>query len=410
MCPEYPRALQIFDEALMRTGTLTDLTIRNLSAPMDKRIELWDAKLPGFGVRVSPQGTKTFVLMYYANGRKRRHTLGRFPHLSLAKARAKAFVTLGQVADGEEVEPATCVGAFHFENVVEAFVEKHCLRHNRASTASETARLLRARFIPLWLSRDIRDITRADVVAVLDAAMKAETPSAANHALSAIRKLFSWCAERELVEANPCSGISRPAPLGSRERALTIDEIAAVWRASSEIGYPFEPLIKLLILTGQRRGEVAGMTWGEVDVDNGLWTIPSSRTKNKKTHSVPLSPSALSLLRSLPRIGHSEFVFAARGNDDHSVSGFSKAKRRLDKIAAIADWTLHDLRRSAATGMAGQATPPHVVEKILNHSSGTFAGVAGIYNRFEYLSEMRVALDRWATRVEQRVLATQQTN
>ena len=151
------------------------------------------------------------------------------------------------------------------------------------------------------------------------------------------------------------------------------------------------------------------MTWNEIDFEKALWTIPSTRTKNKKSHTVPLSPAALQILKTLPHLGHSEFVFAARGNDEHSVSGFSKAKRRLDKAVRFADWTLHDLRRSAATGMAAQGTPPHVVEKILNHTSGTFGGVAGIYNQFKYVAEMREALERWATQVAHAVLATQKS-
>ena len=162
-----------------------------------------------------------------------------------------------------------------------------------------------------------------------------------------------------------------------------------------------EPLVKLLILTAQRRGEVAGMKWREVDFEKALWAIPSDRTKNKRTHTLPLSSTTKQILQSLPRIGQSEFVFPARGNESNSMSGFSKLKRKLSEAANIADWTLHDLRRSAATGMAGQGTPPHIVEKILNHTSGTFAGVAGIYNRFEYVSEMQVALDRWAAHVDQ---------
>ena len=387
----------------MRTGTLTDMTLRGLSATEGKRLEIWDSKLPGFGVRVSPKGTKTFVLLYYQGGRKHRQSLGRFPALSLAEARAKAHITLGKVAAGDEPELPTSakIAGHRFDTAIEEFIEKHCGRHNRAVTVYETARILRTRFTSKWVARDIRDITPADVVAILDAMVKAKTPSSANHALSAIRKFFSWCVERGMVDANPCSNISRPAPLVVRERTLTSDELAAVWRASTEVCYPLEPILKLLILTGQRRGEVAGMKWSEIDFDNAIWTIPSDRTKNKRTHALPLTSMTLQILKSLPRIGHSEFVFPARGNDRNSVSGFSKLKRKIEEAAQIAEWTLHDLRRSAATGMARQGTPPHIVEKILNHTSGTFAGVAGIYNRFEYVSEMRVALDRWAAHIDQ---------
>lgn len=384
----------------MRTGTLTDLSVRSLSARDGKRTEIWDAKLPGFGVRVSPTGTKTFVLMYYLDGRKQRLTLGRFPFMTLADARGKAMTALGQAKQGiDPAQPARSEAAkLAFETVVEDFIEKHCLRHNRKSTSYETSRLLRSRFCPAWRGRDIRDIKRAEVLAILDKAVRSKRPSAANHALSAVRKLFAWCVERGLIEHNPCLGVSRPAPTASRERVLSDQELGAIWRAADEIGFPMGPITQLLMLTAQRRGEVAGMRWSEIDFNTATWSIPAQRTKNKRVHVLPLTPGVIAIVSNLPRI-NDDLVFPARGSDTEAVSGFSKMKPKLAALTEVTNWTLHDLRRTAATTIARLGIAPHVVERILNHSTGTFGGVAGVYNRFQYLPEMRSALEQWNSHI-----------
>ncbi|MGH8335469.1 MAG: tyrosine-type recombinase/integrase, partial [Gammaproteobacteria bacterium] len=264
----------------MRKGNLTDLTVRNLSARAGERIELWDAKLPGFGVRVSPTGTKTFVVLYYLHGRKHRLSLGRFPFITLAEAPGKTLTALGQTKRGidPKQDDPTPSRKLLFEDVVEEFIEKHCQLHNRASTTYENARLLRSRFVPKWRGRDIRKIDRTEVLLMLDAAIAARTPSAANHALSVVRKLFAWCVERGLIEQNPCLGLSHPAPSKSRERVLSDDELTAVRRAAEDTGYPMGTIAKLLILTAQRRGEVAGMSWSEIDFERKIWTIPGEHT------------------------------------------------------------------------------------------------------------------------------------
>lgn len=390
---------------------LTELAIRKLAPKGNARVELWDDKIRGFGIRVSPKGTKSFVLMYYVAGRKHRLTLGRFPMLSLARARMQAHEALATIAEG--VVPAlpktTPTRADGFLTIIDQFVAGHCVRHNRDRHASETERILKAQFASVWGDRDVRDITRADILTVLDAAVAAGHPSAANHALAAIWKFFSWTLERGIVDRNPCSGISRPAAAPSRDRVLTIDELSAVWQGARSLYPPFSLIVQLLILTAQRRGEVTGMRWSEIDWANKVWTIPGERTKNGRAHSVPLSRAALVSLKSVPKI-HDELVFPARGKDKATPSGFSKTKRRLDSAASVSDWTLHDLRRTAATHLAGMGIAPHVIERILNHSTGTLGGVAGIYNRFQYLPEMRAALDRWAMEIDKLASKRQDAN
>jgi integrase len=376
---------------------LTELAVRQAIAKEGKRVEVWDEKIPGFGVRISASGVKTFVIMYYVGGNKRRLTLGRYPFMSLADARRQAIATLNQVAQGGDphTERRTGLSPYAFVDVVDEFVRVHCARHYRSNHARETERVLRSRFVARWEGRDIRDIGRADILRVIDEAVDAGTPSAANHALAAIRKFLNWCVERGVVESNPCGRLSRPAPVNTRDRVLSDDEVAAVWTAAQELSTPFSQIVRLLLLTAQRRGEVVGMRWREIDWKEHTWTIPPSRTKNKRTQTLPLSALAIELLRSVPKL-HDQFVFPARGNETATPSGFSKTKRRLDDLSGVTSWTLHDLRRTTATHMARDGTAPHVIERILNHSTGVLGGVAGIYNRFEYLPEMRLALDQWA--------------
>ena len=388
----------------MRREGLTDIAVQNLKPDPSARFEVFDVKLPGFGVRVFPSGIKSFVLFYRHQGRLRRLTLGRYPVVSLADARRLALDALGGVTRGtdpqqvkqDERRKAT------FEDAVARFIIIHCERHNRAVTAHETARVLRHRFVDKWGKRNLKEITRADVAGVLDAIVKEGKGSSANHALAAIRKFFNWCVERGLIESSPCTGIRAPAPHRSRDRVLSDPELVAVWRASEAVGFPFGTIVKLLILTGQRRGEVAAMRWDEIDFESGVWSIPALRTKSNRAQVVPLPPQAISLLRSAPRF-ESPFVFMALGNEDASFSGFSKAKARLAGRAEFGDWTLHDLRRTAASGLARLGVSPHVIERILNHTTGTLGGVAGIYNRFGYLPEMRKALEQWSEYVSKLV-------
>ena len=222
---------------------LTDLLLRKLKGG-EKRIEVWDAKLPGFGVRVAPSGTKSFVLLYRYRGLPRRLTLGRYPVLGLGEARDLAKEALNQVArgidpsQGKEEDPAT----FLFGEMAEEFVRVHCGRRNRERTRKETARILQTDFASRWKRRDVRDIGRKDVLDVLDTIVERGAPIAANNALSAIRKFFSWCFERGVIVSNPCNGIKKPAKSETRDRVLSDEELRSIWRASDTIGYPFGAL------------------------------------------------------------------------------------------------------------------------------------------------------------------------
>jgi integrase len=377
---------------------LSDLAIRKMTSEGKDRREVWDARLPGFGIRISSTGTKTFILMCRVDGRARRMTLGRYPVVSLAQARDHALTALQKIDAGvdpevEDFKPLD-EAEMNVSTVTALFLEMHCRQHNKLSTTVDVERRLRRHLIERWGTRDITSIKRSELVALFDGLVRSGRPSEANHALAHIRKLFSWCVQRGYVINNPCGTIAQPAKNNSRERALTEDELRAVWKALQTEGYPYGPYIKLLILTAQRRGEVAGMEWSQLNFDTGEWTLPPELTKNGRRHILPLSTHAQAVILSIPRI-HPRFVFPSRTNPDKHMTAFTKIKERLDVASGVDDWVLHDLRRTTATFLAKLDTQPHVIERILNHVSGSFAGVAGIYNRHPYLDEMRGALERW---------------
>jgi integrase len=265
--------------------------------------------------------------------------------------------------------------------------------------------MFRREIMAKWGSRDIQSISKRDVIEVLDAIVDRGSPVTANRLRAHLNTLFNWAKGRDIIQATPLDGIKPPAPEKARDRVLTPYEIRLFWQATAGMEYPFRPLYRVLVLTGQRLREVAEMTWQEVDGDT--WTLPGSRSKNGDEHVVPLSPEVVAILEALPRIGR--FIFTTTGKSP--VSGFTRAKERVDRLmietanrtltasadpVAIPPFTIHDLRRTAATGMAGLRFPPHVVEAVLNHRSGTRRGVAGVYNRFNYAEEKRAAIEAWA--------------
>lgn len=266
--------------------------------------------------------------------------------------------------------------------------------------------------LPVWGAKQVQDIARRDVIELLDRLVDAGKPVLANRTLAHVRKFFNWCIERSILDASPCVRITAPAEEKSRDLVLSDSEMRLVWKASERIGFPFGPFVQLLTLTAQRRDEVAGARRRELHDGGKLWTISGTRTKNGDPHDVPLSDSAQGIVRALPRIGRGEFLFSTTG--ETAISGYSNAKERLDAtMLAIAreqaevrgenpedvklePWRLHDLRRTAASGMARLGVPVHVIEAVLNHRSGQISGVAAVYNRHSYLPEKRRALEAWA--------------
>ena len=381
----------------MSKKPLTDTSLRQL-APKAAQYEISDFTVPGLAVRVSPGGTKSFILYYRVGLRLRKLTLGRYPILSLKEARLKAKTALQEVNEGKDpqalkIEQRQSYQDSLFSAVCTNFIEKYAKRKNRSW--KETERLLRKDFVSRWANLRVQDITRKHVHQVLDELLTANGPSAANHAFAAIRKFFNWCVERGEVDNSPCVGLKAPAKFNSRDRVLTDDEVARIWGSLDQMGYPFGPFVKLLFLTGQRREEVASLRWQYLDLDARLWTQPAASNKSNRIHFVPLSDAAIKILQEIPKL-HEELVFPARGSATNSISGFSKWKSALDQLSGTSNWTLHDIRRTMATGLASVKISHLVVELLLNHNAASLSGVAAVYNRHDYLDEKREAVERWA--------------
>jgi integrase len=394
---------------------LTAAAVERFKAEPGTRIEYFDKLLPGFALRVSgpspsnPAGSKSWVVFYRFGGRLRRDTIGKWPVLDLGEAREKARKLLGAVS--EDRDPHSAIQVAHsIDSAIDEFMKRHMAAHQRsASYINETRRIFDSVVLPRWRGRALKDISRRDVLDLLDqiadgraSSRKAgkAAPIMANRTLAALRVFFKWAVGRGLVVVSPVSSIPRPAAENPRDRVLSDDEIVSFWKACETLGWPFDSLFRLLLLTAQRRDEVGSICWSEVDFESGLWTLPRERAKNDRAHEVQLSQLALDILEAAPRIEGSQFIFTTTGH--RPASGFSKAKGRLDAQMpkGLPAWTLHDLRRTAATRMAKLNVPPHVVDRILNHVSGTIRGVAAVYNRHAYLDERRAALEAWGRHVE----------
>ena len=405
---------------------ITKRLVDSLSTEKDRDFA-WDTDLPGFGLMVTRTGAKSYILQYRMGGRgskTKRYTIGKHGPLTPDQARAEAKRLLGQVSAG--TDPAAEKAAAREPKVgktVADAVELFLVRHaGQLRTADRLRRMIDTDILPKWGCRETVSIRRADVIELLDQIADSGRPVQANRTFSVIRKFFNWCLERGIVETTPCSGVRAPSAEHSRDRVLDDDELRRLWIASGGMPYPFGPWVRLLILTGQRRDEVAGMRWSELDLGAGMWALPKERTKNGRAHDVPLTASIVDILSGLPRDG-SDFVFSTTGKT--AVSGYSKAKIVIDKsvraalkkeavergdkpdaVQPLQPWVFHDFRRTVATNLAKIGIPVHVVERLLNHVSGTVSGIAAVYNRHSYIDERRQALEAWATRLDQIVRGT----
>ena len=388
---------------------LTDAAIKRLKRPEGGPVDYWDTTLRGLGLRIAPSGRRTFNVQtkVLRDGRRRdtRIKLGVYPEISLADAREKAVEVKGQAA--ASLDPAAVraqervaeerasakMAATAFSIIRQRFYDEH-FPTLRPSTANEYKRVLSKTF-SAWDTIPLEEIKRHMVETALNAI---NAPYMRNRSRAYLSVLFNWAVEEELLEASPVRKLTkRKKKLTeevSRARVLSEEEICKLWKARDV--YPFGPMFQLLLLTGQRRSEVAGMRWQ--DIEGASWTIPGSLTKNKEQHVVPLSKQVAAILNILPRIGDT-YVFSTSGKTP--VSGFSKAKTNLDNASGVTGWRWHDLRRTFATFSAEHLeTPQAVVEAVLNHKSGSTSGLAGVYNRAKYTKQKAAALQAWANLVE----------
>ena len=385
----------------MPTCKLTKRAIDALPSPAAQDQIWWDEDLKGFGLKLTPAGRKVFLVQYRPAGDRRnprKYTIGEYGSVTPHKARIEAQRVLADRAAGgdPQADKQTSKRRIRSEQVAELAAEFIARHASQNRTGAETARIFNREVLPDWGSWTVGEVSKRDVIALLDRIRERGSPIMANRVLAAVRKFFNWCIGRGILEVSPCSGITAPAREQARHRVLSDEELAHVIKAARRVGFPFGSIVEVLALTGQRRDEVGRMGWEHLDLRRKIWVIPGEHAKNGKPHLVQLSRPVLSILDTVPKTG--DLVFSGDGKT--VFQGYSKAKTRLDSLSGVKDWTLHDLRRTVVSGMARLGVAPHVADKILNHQSGTISGVAAVYQRHEFLKERERALQRWGDHLQ----------
>lgn len=377
---------------------MTDTWLKSLKPTAAKQVDHWDAKQRGLGIRVNPKGTLTWQVRYDLKGRIRRLTLARYPDLSLADARVKAREVMGEVAKGADPAAEKQGGrqVETFKQLAEKFIEEHAKINDKTITWHQYELMLSARIFPVIGNRKAREITRREIAEMVKK-IALERPSHANHVLALIKAIYGWARTEEIIDVDPARDVRKPGVVKPRERYLSDHEIVAVMRAAEADGEKTVALYKLWLLTGQREMEIAGATWDEMDLHAGWWTIPSSRTKNHKMHRVPLVGIALEILKGFNRNSNgSPYVFPGRFHNQ-SIKKFDDMHKRVLKRSRVDHFTIHDLRRTCATGLAKLGVPFEVISKVLNHSavSARASAITLIYDRHEYDHQKRDGLAKW---------------
>jgi integrase len=367
--------------------------VARIKPPPKGQIDHFDKGFPGLALRVSYGGGKSWVFFYRIAGKLRRMTLGTYPALSLAEARdawreARQDAQVGRDPVLRKREKP----AQDFE-----MVAREWLRRDQAKNKSkgEVLRVLERELIPAWGHRAVADLGRRDILDLIDAIADRGAPTMARRVQAYIHRFFTWAVGRGIIDSNPATALPKPGSESKRDRVLTDDELMAVWRAAEELGWPFGTVVRLLILTGARREEVGQLQWSELS--NTTVTLKGARTKNGEPHNIPLSAPAISLLETVPHVAESQFVFTT--NSRTPISGWSRAKTELDELAKIEQWRVHDLRRTVATGLQKLGSGLQVIEAVLGHTSGSGAGIVGVYQRHSFDAEKRAALEAWGAHV-----------
>jgi integrase len=374
------------------------------SAPKDT--VYWDAGLPGFGVKVTPKGRKVFIVLYRiagAGSRLRKYTVGPYGRITLAMARAQAQKIFaarleGRDPAGEKREARRKIVVDQVDGLLEAFIQQ---RVSTLRSARSVSNRLRREIGARWVGKSIHDIKKRDVVELMTE-ISIRSPGVAHETLKLLRTFLKWCVGRGIIDFSPAEGVQSSWRGKSRSRVLSDQELGAILKAARDLVFPYGAVVELLALTGQRREEVAQMKWDEIDDATRTWCIPAERSKNGRSHIVHLSDQALDVISRCPR--SNVFVFpTTHGNRPQD---FGKHKAQLDRLSGVKGWWLHDMRRTVVSGMARLGVPPHVADKILNHQSGTISGVAAVYQRHEFLSERKQALETWSKHVQKIMVAT----
>ncbi len=401
------------------TKAFTSRMIEAAKPDSSRRREVPDPALSGLYLVIQPSGAKSWALRYRFAGKPAKLTLGRWPVMGLAEARAAASEALEKIERGKNpaaekkaTKAARIEAQLAERDKIKTLVGEFDKRHlSKLNSGRVVRRELDRHVVELWGERDIHEISKRDVIDLLDGIADSGRAVTANRVRAYLNKFFNWCVERDVLALNPATGVKPVVKETSRDRVLSDNEIRWFWQACEAEGFPWGPFGKVLLLTGQRLGEVAAMT--DAEITGETWHLTAERTKNKRAHDVPLSAAVVDILADVSRIkdrdGKLRFIFTTTGASP--VSGFFKAREHLasamERIAAqergeaveIPRWTFHDLRRTAATGMARLGIPVRITEAVLNHVSGTGAGIVAVYQRHDYADEKRAALEAWARQV-----------
>jgi integrase len=371
---------------------LTNQIAAEITCPSGKsEVVVFDEGLPGFGLRVRASNVKRWIVQYEVHGQTKRITIGPPNLFTAEQARRVAREQLAKARLGHDPAAEKAAERITAKQTLGSVVDQYLADREgklRPSSMAHVRRYLLRWWKPLH-GLPLHKITRKDIAAHLSG-----PPVAAAEARSALSAFYSWAMKRGLVDANPVIGTGIPDEhVRPRERVLSTVELAAIWRACGDDNYG--KIIRLLALTGCRRQEIGSMQYRELDQEKGVWVISAERSKNHRSHTLPLPPMAWEIIASVPRWRDGEYLFGQRAG----FGVWATHKRALDQRANIAPWVLHDIRRSVATGMAEIGIQPHIIEATLNHVSGHKSGIAGVYNKATYEREMRAALALWADHV-----------
>lgn len=365
----------------------------------------WDHKITGLAYRLRASGARSFVYQYRTvYGRVGRFKVGDPAVITLEQARKKARELAYQVdRDGDP----SALKALARKSTVESAWKLY--EENRVSQLSpahqiRTRGIFQAHILQEIGQKPITAVARGDIRGLTDKILKAGKPAMANNVHRASSAFLSWCAERDLLEANPLYGIRQPTRSKSRERVLRDRELKSVWDACHDLNAQWSAAIRLLMLTGMRRAEVLGAETREIDIGRKVWVIPEERSKNRHVHVVHLTDQAVEIIRSVPHYGARTYLFQselAKGFQARPIVETTASIRKLKKLVPIPHWCLHDLRRSVATHMGRLGIQTHVIEVVLNHRSGFRSGVGGIYNRYNYSAEAKSAWELWAKTLQE---------
>jgi integrase len=372
---------------------LTDRYIRAIVPPASGgRLEIVDAVQPALRMRITDSDIKTWSISTRVNGRRRRFTVGRYPAVGLSDARERAGRILAEVRAGHdpvaEARADSAAPALLTISDAIGLYAQAVLANRRTGRVVE--RDMRRDLAEL-LDMPVGQCSKSDLARIVD--RKARTaPIQANRLVACLKPFWRWCTARGHSAVNIAADLAR-------ERVLTDNELGAVWSAAGEMGDLWSPYFRLMILTAQRLREVAAMVWSELDLEKSVWVLPAERSKTGRAHTVHLPPPAVDILRELEeRRGPHDLVFTTTGKTP--ISGFSKAKARLDQLSGVTSWRLHDFRRTAATKMADLGVDPAVADRILNHvGAGSMSTVQRVYQRSALDAPRRHAITAWADHI-----------